>query len=109
MQITNYNSAVAGDATKATLGQGGTTVGVQIAGAFTGSFTFEATVDGSTYLPIDAYPSSSGASQPQPVQVATAPGIWVIQTAGMTLARVRATALTVGTPVVTLQSDERPL
>jgi hypothetical protein len=99
---TNYNSAVGTDATKATPPQQDQTVGVQIVGAFTGSFTPEATIDGVIYNPIEAFPQAGGAS----VVVFTAPGSWRIRGAGTNGIRVRATALSAGTPAVTLNPSQ---
>jgi hypothetical protein len=105
-QTTNYNTAVPADATKATPPVGGATVGVQIVGAFTGSFTIEATQDGATYNPVESFPLAGGASIPG---VVTAPGAWRVRASGCELVRVRATALSAGTPAVSLLPDRHTL
>jgi hypothetical protein len=102
---TNYNSAVAADATKATPAAGGAAVGVKVQGAFTGSFTPESTLDGVNWDPHEVFPLGGGVS----VVAITAPGAWRARTAGVEVFRLRATALTAGTPVVTLVPDENTL
>lgn len=99
---TSYNSAVGADATKATPPQDGNSMGVKITGAFTGSFTPEATQDGLTFDPVEAFPIGGGAA----VAVFTAPGAWRVRMATFAAFRVRATALSAGTPTVTLSPDE---
>jgi hypothetical protein len=108
MKTTNYNSATAADATKATDGVGGGTVGVKIAGAFTGSFTVEGTMDqAGTYDPVELLPLAGGAGVSG--AAVAAPGVWRVRASSLELVRVRATALSAGTPVVTLNPDEGTL
>jgi hypothetical protein len=73
-------------------------VAVQIYGSMTGTVNFEGTVDGSHFVSVLGLPSSGGAMTGS----ATAAGVWLIPTAGYQQIRARVSALTGGTPAITL-------
>jgi hypothetical protein len=66
----------------------------QLFGAFSGTITFEATVDGVNFVPVAATPAAGGAT----VTTATAAGAWSIDTQGFTAVRGRCSTYTSGTP-----------
>lgn len=78
------------------------TVGVQIAGTFVGTLVFESSVDNSNYVAMTVVPMGGTGI---PVMTTTAPGIWQADGTGMATFRVRCTAYTSGTAVVTLISS----
>jgi hypothetical protein len=78
------------------------TVGVQIAGTFVGTLIFEGSIDNSNYVAMSVVPMGGTGI---PVAQATAPGIWQADSTGMATFRVRCTAYTSGTAVVTLISS----
>lgn len=73
-------------------------VAVQITGSFTATFTFEGTLDGTTWVSVNMYASSTGLS----TTVTTGAGIWQGDVSGYMAFRVRASAYTSGTPIVTI-------
>jgi Zn-dependent M28 family amino/carboxypeptidase len=78
---------------------------VQITGTFVGTLSFEATVDGTNYVPVAAEPVAGGAS----VTSATGPGLWRIRAGGFHSLRVRCSAFTSGAPVVTTDVEQGTL
>jgi hypothetical protein len=75
------------------------TVGVQIWGTFSGTVSFEGTVNGSTWVAVaGAVPAITEAR----VITATAAGMWQINVAGYAAVRVRCSAFTSGTINVVL-------
>lgn len=80
-------------------------VGVQITGTFSGTVTFEASLDSSTYASLPMTPIAGGAS----VTTATATGIWSGNVAGMAYVRVRFSAYTSGTAVISLALSPTPI
>lgn len=85
-----------------TLPDGGwATVAIQITGTWTGTVTFEGSVDASTFQTLNATPTNSSTS----VTTATANGLWTVASAGMQVVRVRATAVMTGTAVVYLRGN----
>ena len=75
-------------------GQG--SVGIQVTGTFVGTLQFEQSLDGQTWVTLAALPNGLTAT----VTSATAPGVWTATVAGANLARVRFSAYTSGTAVV---------
>ena len=82
----------------ANLGPGSGGVVITVAGSFTGTLQFEAAGDGVTYAPINATPLNSTTA----VTSATSTGTWQVNVAGLTNFRVRASALSGGTPSVSI-------
>ncbi len=70
----------------------------QITGTFTGTVTFEATVDGTNWVAASVVPV--GATRTL-TTTATAAGVWQMNTTGFAYVRVRCSAFTSGTIVVT--------
>jgi putative flippase GtrA len=73
-------------------------VGIQLTGTWAGTVTFEATVDGSTWVTVAAVPAAGGAS----VTSATANGVWTVENKGFSGVRARFSTATSGTVVATL-------
>jgi hypothetical protein len=71
--------------------------GLQVTGTFTATVTFEATIDGSNWVALNATPSNSAT----PASTATAAGIWVANVAGFVSIRARVSAYTSGSITVT--------
>lgn len=76
------------------------TAAVQIAGTFTGTISFEVSVDGYTFVACSVTPPGSTTS----VTSATAAGVWAGSVAGMRVFRARASAWTNGAATVTVQA-----
>lgn len=76
--------------------------GIQITGTFSATLQFEGTTDGSTWAAVSVTPSSSTTT----VTSATAAGLWTTSTAGLVGLRVRCSAYTSGTAVVTLVGNQ---
>jgi hypothetical protein len=74
-------------------------VAVQITGTWTGTITFEATVDGTNWATFNMTPSASGTD----VSTATANGAWSKQNNGFTGVRAHCTASMTGSAVVTIK------
>ena len=74
-------------------------VGVQITGTFVGTVTFEATVDGTTWVATAMY---AAATPTTIVTTATAAGLWRGTVAPFSQFRVRCSAYTSGTIVVSV-------
>ena len=71
-------------------------VGLQITGTWTGTVTFQGTINGSTWVSVLAVPSDSTTA----VTTTTANGIWRIDAAGYQAVRANFTTPTSGTVVV---------
>ena len=67
-------------------------VGFQLAGTFTMTVQFEATVDGETFVGLNMLPSNSATA----VSSTTAAGAWRAKVAGYRLVRARVSAFTSG-------------
>jgi hypothetical protein len=79
------------------------TVSIQVTGTFSGTLQFEvAGQDGQTFTSVSAFPPSSTTG----VTSTTSTGTWVAGVAGMTVIRVRASALASGTATVNLQGSK---
>ena len=78
---------------------GGAGIGVQITGTFTGTLQFEGSVDGVTFVAVNMTPPNSTT----PATSATSAGVWTGGVGGLLVFRVRCSAYTSGTAVVTLQ------
>lgn len=74
-------------------------VGVQVTGTWTGSLSFEGTVDNTTYVSLNGFSGSGVISS-----ITTVNGLWFIGVAGLQSVRVRATALSSGTAVITIRA-----
>lgn len=79
-------------------------VNIGVSGTFTATLTFEGTIDGTNYYPISGVPISGG----NVVQTVSAPGAWTGTIAGFASFRVRVSAFTSGTAVVTLRVGQGP-
>lgn len=76
-------------------------IGVQVAGTFTGTLEFEASADnGTTWVAISGTPVASTTT----VTSTTAPGIWRFSVGGLTNLRVRPSAFASGRATVAIQS-----
>jgi hypothetical protein len=73
-------------------------VGVQVAGTFVGTVTFEGTLDGTNYVSILGLPAAGGAV----VSTATGVGTWQIPNWGYATIRARCSAFTSGTITLTM-------
>ena len=80
---------------------GSGSVGIQISGTFTADIEIEATIDGSNYLAVSAFPLTAGASVTQ----VTAAGAWRLNAAGLKKVRVRCSDYTSGLASVTIVSS----
>jgi hypothetical protein len=104
--VTNVDEAASGSLTATSQAvtysalAGKSTVGVQITGTFVATVTFEATIDGTNWTAINAVTNQTGAL----VTTATATGLWQIDVAGYIGFRVRCSAFTSGTVVVTCRA-----
>lgn len=83
------------------------TMGIQITGSFTATLQFEGNIDGGTaassWFPIAAFPAQGVVGVH--LTSVTAAGQWVADCEGLTGFRVRCSAYTSGSPVVTLSSS----
>ena len=70
-------------------------VAIQVTGTFTGTLTFQGSVDGATWVAIGAVPAAGGAE----VSTTAATGLWMI-TRVPPFVRVQMTAFTSGSAVV---------
>lgn len=73
-------------------------VATQITGTFSGTVTFEVTIDGTNWVATNAMPVASTT----PASTTTSTGIWYITANGLSGARARATAWSSGSLVATL-------
>ncbi len=74
-------------------------VGIGVTGTFTGTITFEASMDNATYTALSAFPSNSTTS----VTTTTGTGLWNAGIGGFAFVRARMSSYTSGTARVTLQ------
>lgn len=74
-------------------------VGIQLTGTWTGTVTFEASIDGVTFVALNMVPSNSAT----PASTATSTGAWTANVAGYLLVRARFSTATSGTVVVWMQ------
>lgn len=81
--------------------QGSGSAVVQVTGAFVGTISFEATLDGSNWFAVNAAPVTGGAL----VTTATAAGQWIIGTSGFAQTRVRVSAYTSGTATTSIAAS----
>ena len=79
------------------------TVAFQLAGTFTGTVTFESTVDGTNWVATGAYPISGSGTA---ATTATAVGIWRVPAAALSAVRARCSAFTSGTIEVKAETSE---
>lgn len=73
-------------------------VGVQVTGTFSGTLQFEISLDGTTYVAVQAVNVTSGAA----TTTTTATGVFRFEAVGAWKVRVRSTAWSSGTATVTL-------
>ncbi len=86
-------------ASLAVSGMGG--VAIQVQGTFTGTITFEASVQGQDFAPFRVTPSDTTTA----VTTATATGLWVGSTVGYLVVRARMSSYTSGKAIVHLQAE----
>lgn len=97
---TNSGSLAApGSVTLNTTGYG--TITIQLTGTWTGTVLFEGSVQGSTYVALNATPSNASS----PVTSATANGAWTAGAGGYKFVRARASVVSSGTVVINLQTS----
>lgn len=73
-------------------------LGLQLTGTWTGTVTFEATIEGETWVALNMVPSNSAT----PASTATSNGAFTANVAGFKTARARWSTTTSGAPVATL-------
>jgi hypothetical protein len=74
-------------------------VGLQVTGTYVGTVSFEASIDGLTYVALNLLPSNSDTA----ASSTTSTGAWAGNVGGYAMVRARMSAYTSGTAVVTLQ------
>jgi len=74
-------------------------VAIQVTGTWSGTLTFEVTVDGTNWAAFNVTPSNSGTD----VSTTTANGAWSKQNNGYAGVRARFSTATSGTPVITIK------
>ena len=77
-------------------------VNVNTTGTFSGTFVFEATIDGVTWIAVNGYAYTGGQLSSVPVASFTGIGQWGVPVSGFNQVRVRCSAYTSGTATVTL-------
>lgn len=77
-------------------------VGVQITGTWVATVQFEATIDGTNWFSVPAFPPTTGVS----VTSTSANGQWIIPSAGYEQVRARVSAFTSGTVVIDLEASQ---
>lgn len=80
------------------VGRGG--MGIQVTGTFVGTLQFEGSVDGTNYVAINAFPPNSTTAATS----TTTTGTWQVGAGGMSYVRVRFSAYTSGSAVVSLRT-----
>jgi len=81
---------------------GTSSTAVQITGTFVGTLQFEGTVDGTNWVSFFVTPNGTAAT----VTSTTAPGVWQGKSGGFSIVRVRMSAYTSGTAVVTIRAGQ---
>jgi hypothetical protein len=76
-------------------------VGVQVSGTFSGTLTFQATIDGTNWVTMAVQPLGATAATTW-VTTATAAGVWTRPVGGLKQVRVQMTAYTSGSASVTI-------
>lgn len=99
--ILSSGSLAALNATVALTLNGQSAATVQVTGTWVGTLQFEGTLDGTTWIPINAIAASTSAPQP----TTTVNGLYRITPAGLATFRVNATAYTSGTAVITMRAS----
>lgn len=77
---------------------------VQVTGTFSGTISFQGTVDNTTFVPIAV--TAAGDTASTKTTTATATGLWLCNVAGLSIVRAKMTAYTSGTAVVTMRSKQ---
>jgi len=77
-------------------------VALQLSGTWTGTVTFEATVDGNTWVAFNMVPAASAT----PASTATAVGAWSANCGGYEAVRARFSTATSGTVRAVMQASE---
>lgn len=75
-------------------------VAIQISGTYSGTVSFEATVDGSTYVALNLSPLNSAV----PASSTTSTGVWSGGVGGASIVRARMSSYTSGTAVVSIKA-----
>lgn len=75
-------------------------VAFQLTGTWTGTITFECTVDGVNWVALSVFPSNSVTA----ATTATGNGVWSAQNAGFAGVRARFSTASTGTPKITIKS-----
>jgi hypothetical protein len=99
-QLTSTTCPGSGCLIASVRGQG--SIGIQVTGTFVGTLQFEQSIDNGTYVTLAVFPNASTTS----VTSATATGYWTTAVAGASSVRVRFSAYTSGTAVVTTSSAQ---
>lgn len=96
-------TAIQGAVSIGTLGLG--VAGVQITGTFSGTITFEVSVNGTDFVAVNSPAVSTGTA----ATTATAPGLFQCPCAGMAVVRARASAWTSGSAAIAMHVGDGPL
>lgn len=83
------------------LSSNASTGAISISGSFTGTLQFEVSADNANFAAVNAFPPNSTTA----VTNATAAGTWRVSVAAMVIVRVRASALSSGTPSITIAAS----
>lgn len=83
------------------------TVGVDVRGTFVGTVTFQVSIDGENWINLPMLPVGSSTNIAT-VTSATAAGAWLGLVSGVAQFRVRMTAYTSGSAMVTVRAEESP-
>ena len=83
-------------------GNGGASVRIQITGTWTGTVTFQSTVDGTNFTATNVRPVGQADANTTAVTTATAVGQWIMNARGAAGVRVTATAAITGTALVSI-------
>ncbi len=97
----NVNLAAANDVLNLDV-RGASVLAIQVVGTMSATLQIEGTIDGQTWFALNAIPFNSATA----VTSITAAGAWFANVSGLLAARIRCSAYTSGTPLITLRSIE---
>ena len=100
--VTATGSLAAAAQTVALALNGDSAASIQLTGTWVGTVTFEGTTDGTTWVPVNALPSTSSV----PATTATVNGLYRLTPGGLAQLRAHMTAFTSGSATVTARASE---